>query len=91
MHEALNPVFMQVSVLLYVLGHGAFAQPSCPFLIIFLISMQMSSSLFVLFWVLFLLKPCKMRDFGCLKDKNREKDNGKGRGECGGSRIFLRE
>lgn len=30
-----------------------------------------------------------MGDFGCLKDKNREKDMGKGRGECGGSRIFL--
>lgn len=50
---------------------------------------QSSSSFFVLFWDYFLLKPCKMGDFGCLKDKNREKDMGKGRGECGGSRIFL--
>ena len=54
-------------MLLYVLGHGAFAQPSCPFLIIFLISMHMSSSFFVLFWDYFLLKPCKMGDFGCLE------------------------
>lgn len=49
----------------------------------------MSSSFFVLFWDYFLLKPCKMGDFGCLKDKNREKDMGKGRGECGGSRTFI--
>lgn len=34
-HEALNPVFMQVSVLLYVLGHGAFAQQSGLFLLFF--------------------------------------------------------
>ena len=50
---------------------------------------RQSYSLLVLFWGYFLLKPCKMRDFGCLKDKNREKDKGKGRGGCEGSRIFL--
>lgn len=44
MHEALNPVFMQVSVLLYGLWYGVFTHPSGLFLIIFLISMQMSSS-----------------------------------------------
>ena len=48
------------------------------------------SSFFVLFWGYFLLKPCKMRDFGCLKDKNREKDMGKGRGRCEGSRSLFR-
>ena len=53
--------------------------------------MKMSSSFFVLFWVLFLFKPCKMGDFGCLKDKNRDKNKGKGRGGCEGSRIFLGE
>lgn len=31
-----------------------------------------------------------MRDFGCLKDKNREKDMGKGRGECEGQQDFFR-
>ena len=30
-----------------------------------------------------------MRDFGCLKDKYREKDKGEGRGRCGGRRDFL--
>ena len=58
----------------------------------FLISIQRTVLFFASsFWGYFLLKPCKMGDFGCLKDKNREKDMGKGRGECGGSRTLLRE
>ena len=31
-----------------------------------------------------------MRDFGCLKDKYREKDKGEGRGRCDGSRSLFR-
>ena len=79
-------------MLLYGLWYGVFTHPSGLFLIISLISMKrQSSSFLVLFWGYFLFKPCKMGDFGCLKDKNREKDKGKGRGECRGSRTLLRE
>ena len=66
-------------------GHGVVTQPLC----LFLLDMKMSSSFFVLFWVLFLFKPCKMGDFGCLKDKNRDKNKGKGRGGCEGSRTLF--
>ena len=55
-------------MLLYGLWYGVFTHPSGLFLIISLISMKrQSSSFFVLFWDYFLLKPCKMGDFGCLE------------------------